>query len=143
MNPLLIERLVRQSEACATIGEVEYESDGEKLVLRFMRSYSVLRAREDGGQVPGSAKDILSVNAASNRRVVRAPATGIVFGAHPLSEQPSASPGSTFVEGQQLAFLQVGGVVCCIEADSEGVLGEMLVSEGSLVGFGDAVYELR
>lgn len=143
MTPQLIESLVRQSEARTTIGEVEYESYGAKLVLKFKRSCSVSRAGVEGGQVPGSAHDASRPDAAPTRRVLRAPATGILRCTHPLAELPQVAPGSSFLEGQQIAFLQVGGVLCSAEADAQGVLGEMLVFDGSLVGFGDALFELR
>lgn len=143
MTPQFIERLVRRVEACSTIGELEYETDDAKLVLRFGQLTAASTGSSDGTHASTTASHPVSEAVAANGTVLRAPATGVIRSTHPLSEHPPISLGAPFVEGQQLAFLQVGSVVCGVEADGNGVLGKMLASDGDIVGFGEALFELR
>ena len=73
---------------------------------------------------------------------VKAPAVGILLHRHPMQEAPLARCGSRIRAGQTVALLQIGALLLPIDAPRNGAVTNLLVPDGTLVGYGTAIIEL-
>ncbi|MFG1270735.1 acetyl-CoA carboxylase biotin carboxyl carrier protein [Xanthobacter versatilis] len=71
-----------------------------------------------------------------------AAAPGRFLSAHPARDRPEVSPGSAIRAGQILAYLEAGDLVLPVIAPWDGKAGEMLASDGTLVGYGTPLVRL-
>lgn len=74
---------------------------------------------------------------------VRAAAAGVFRLAHPATDERAVAEGQAVRPGTVVGFLQVGPCLRPVTAAAAGVLGAPLVADGTVVGFGAAVFELR
>lgn len=73
---------------------------------------------------------------------VNAPAAGILLHRHPMHEAPLAPCGSPIRAGQTVALLRIGALLLPVEAPRDGVVTDLLVQHGTLVGYGTEIIEL-
>ncbi len=134
MTPAFIERLALRLRASG-ITACEYEKDGARLRLCF------------GDEVPTEAHAVTPPGAAGRTPAlldpIRARATGRLHFLHPSRGFDIPPEGAAVTEGQIVGFLGVGEVLSALTAHRAGVLGRRLAADGELVGFGQAVQELR
>lgn len=139
MNIQDIERLVALMHA-TDIGEIELQHGAETLHLRFSSpahhgdlprqgSTEVTNVTQEG------AKDAPST-------VVRAPAFGFFFRAHPLLGTTSVQTGDRIAEGQHLGYIDAESTLCAVLSPGNGTLGPQITPDGTLVGYGDALIEI-
>jgi acetyl-CoA carboxylase biotin carboxyl carrier protein len=121
MNLAAIESLVQALEASSAL-ELEYEEAGVRLRLR----------RSSRVEAPLIQSD-------STTNTITSPAAGRLFSAHPLSAVPRHFPCDV-TRGEFVGFLQVGPFLSGVQAPADGRLLDRLFDEGSVVGFGDALY---
>lgn len=72
---------------------------------------------------------------------VTAPALGTFLRTHPLHEKPLAADGDAVVAGQAIALLRVGALLTPVPAPADGLVVGALPEEGSLVGYGDRLFD--
>lgn len=71
------------------------------------------------------------------------PGPGTLLWAHPLHEAPLAAEGEAVAAGRPVALVRVGDLLLPVRAPVAGVVVRALAEEGALVGWGDALFELR
>ena len=98
-------------------------------------------ALSDGAPDLSSAKEISSATANSGNVLV-SPGMGHFTSRHPLLGNPTAASGRPIETGELVGYLVAGSLITEIRANQTGVLGRQLVTEGQLLGFADAVFEL-
>ena len=73
---------------------------------------------------------------------VAAPGVGTFLRAHPLHDRPLAAAGDRVGAGQPIAVLQVGALLLPVVAPTAGVVVDAAVEGGTLVGYGDRLFDL-
>jgi acetyl-CoA carboxylase biotin carboxyl carrier protein len=73
---------------------------------------------------------------------VAAPGVGTFLRAHPLHDRPLAAAGDAVAVGQALAVLKVGALLLPVVAPSAAVVIDAAVEDGTLVGYGDRLFDL-
>lgn len=107
----------------------EWEGPGQTLLrLRFAEA-----AIAQGEGVPDSIGPGLAVLPSSGFGEFRS--------RHPLVSEIGPYEARSVVKGQIVAFLQTGELLFPIEADRDGIVARVLVSDGALVGYGMPVLE--
>jgi acetyl-CoA carboxylase biotin carboxyl carrier protein len=106
-----------------------------------------LQRGRDGAAVvaeTGTAPPVAAlVPSAERPDAAQAPIAGRFLHAHPLHDAPLASPGKRVKAGQPIGLVQVGALLLPVSAPRHGVVASMLAADGSLVGYGDRLIELR
>jgi acetyl-CoA carboxylase biotin carboxyl carrier protein len=73
---------------------------------------------------------------------VVAPGVGTFLRAHPLHDRPLATAGDAVGAGQPIAVLQVGMLLLPVVASAAAVMIDAAVEDGTLVGYGDRLFDL-
>jgi acetyl-CoA carboxylase biotin carboxyl carrier protein len=71
-----------------------------------------------------------------------APAAGILLHRHPMQKTPLAPCGNRIRAGQTVALLQIGALLLPINAPRDGIVTDLMVQHGALVGYGTEIVEL-
>jgi acetyl-CoA carboxylase biotin carboxyl carrier protein len=108
--------------------------------LRLQRGQDGAAVVTETGNAPPVA---VSLPSAERPDAAQAPIAGRFLHAHPLHDAPLASPGKHVKAGQPVGLVQVGALLLPVSAPHDGVVALMLAADGSLVGYGDRVVELR
>ncbi|HEY4985563.1 MAG TPA: biotin/lipoyl-containing protein [Bradyrhizobium sp.] len=95
-----------------------------------------------GSQAAGVADDTGEIHTVDGF-VVKAPVAGTLLHRHPMQRTPLAPRGSRIRAGQTVALLQIGALLVPIEAPREGIVANLLVEDGTLVGFGTGIIRLN
>lgn len=74
---------------------------------------------------------------------VRAPGVGVFRLVHPTTGRPVVESGQQVWKGETVGVLQIGPCLKALVAPVDGVLGQALVEDGTVVGYGAPLYELR
>jgi len=74
---------------------------------------------------------------------VAAPLAGLFCGAHPASFAPPLELPREVVTGDMLGFIRIGPILLPIKASGTGTLMRSLAGDGSLVGYGDPLFEIE
>jgi biotin carboxyl carrier protein len=123
-----IERTVRQLER-AEVATFEYQD--ETLCLRLTL----------GSANPVQA--IAGIKAKKPPETGRTSAAGIFTSRHPVSNEDAMASGTPVRVGQIVGYVQVGPVLRPVTASRDGVIGRRLVDNGTLVGWGQPLFELQ
>lgn len=75
--------------------------------------------------------------------VATAPIAGIFCRDHPATIAPPFELPREVVSGDMLGFVRVGPVVLPVRASETGVLTRFAAEDGSLVGYGDPLFEIE
>lgn len=73
---------------------------------------------------------------------VVAPGVGVFLRAHPLHDRPLVAAGDAVGAGQTVALLRVGALLLPVAAPVAGIVIEAAAPEGTLVGYGDRLFDL-
>lgn len=117
----------------------EYEGPQGLLRLRF--------GRPTGTQLPGDREPRAAgqpppgTDEASTP--LKSPGIGFLCVKHPLTDLEPVREGEPAKQGQILAFLRAGDVLTPVVADRDAVAVRPLAQDGTLVGYGDVLFELR
>ena len=106
----------------------------------------LIRLRRNGGEPGGDPQpqSPLTADAApAAPTVVRAGSVGVLLHAHPLRAEPLARVGQQVAAGQTIALLKVGLVLLAVPASRAGTVSRIVAAHEALVGYGDALIELR
>jgi acetyl-CoA carboxylase biotin carboxyl carrier protein len=131
-----LEEIGRLSEAGrrAGIALLEISSGGMSVRLKF-------ETCEQDERMPPPVPSAPPVRSADNR--IRSPGVGLFRLAHPATGRSPVHEGQTIGKGQVVGFLQIGPTVRPVVAPKPGVLGEPLVEDGRVVGYGTPLFPLR
>jgi acetyl-CoA carboxylase biotin carboxyl carrier protein len=123
-----IEQFIHRLER-AGISRFEYEDANVSLKL-------ILAA----GDVP---TDDPGATIAATADVIRTSVAGVFHARHPISGGVAADALSPVRAGQIVGYVQVGPVARPVTAPRDGVIGCALIQDGTLVGAGQALFDLQ
>ena len=95
----------------------------------------------DGASVQVIEDEALAAGVPST--TVRAASPGIFLDRHPLHERTLAPVGVDVGAGEPLGFLQVGPLLMAVSAPQPGVVTDVLVTHGTVVGYGAPLFALQ
>jgi acetyl-CoA carboxylase biotin carboxyl carrier protein len=124
------EDLAEIAAAMAAAGVARLELAGPEVRLTLER-----------GAAP-AAEDAAAADASGAVVGVTAPGVGTFLRAHPLHDRALADSGERAAAGQAIALLQVGALLVPVVAPVGGLIVEAAVEEGTLVGYGDRLFDL-
>ncbi|MCL4135957.1 UNVERIFIED_CONTAM: hypothetical protein GTU68_005426 [Idotea baltica] len=81
--------------------------------------------------------------ATSNFHKVESPIVGTFYRKPSPDAEPFASIGKTVKKGDTLCIVEAMKLMNEIEADKDGIIEEVLVEDGSVVEFGEALFLIR
>lgn len=110
------------------IGEIAVSEPGFSLRLRLMPAPGPVCPSAPRAPEPG---------------YVRAPGVGMFRSAHPTTGHVIAVVGQNVRKGDTVGVLQLDTHLKAVVAPSDGVLGRALVEDGTVVGYGAPLFELR
>jgi len=122
--------LAEIAAAMAAAGIARFELDGPDVHLVLGRGTALVP--EDASATNESAEVI----------AVTAPGVGTFLRAHPLHNRPLADHGETVAAGQAVALLQVGALLVPVASPAGGVIVDAAAEDGTLVGYGDRLFDL-
>lgn len=137
MSPEFIEQLVGLLKG-SSIMEFEYEQGGSCVRLRLDQDVHQL-----GGHQAVSEHEVLPHAPNVLKKHIVASDIGVLRLTHPQHDKPFIVPGAPVLQGQVVAFLQVGEMLREITSTVSGTLGQSLANDGDLIGYGQAVFELE
>jgi len=111
-------------------------------LLELKGPTGTLRLLHDGSSVTIQAAPEAAQSHAG-ALVVRARAVGIFLDHHPLCERAVAPIGAEVVADAPLGFLQVGCLLTSVSAPQRGMVTDVLVEHGKVVGYGTPLFELQ
>ena len=128
---MTIEEIERLAAWCASagIGEIEVSEAGFSLRLHMQ-------------SVVASTPPAEAPKAETAFKGVRAPGVGVFRLDHPTTGRPITGPGQVVRKGETVGVLQVGPCLRAVPAPVDGVLGDALIEDGAVVGYGTPLYEL-
>lgn len=129
-----IEQLIRRLEA-AGVTTFSFSDATFSLNLRFAA----------GPALPGLCAEPKTAGAtpAADPPVIRASAIGLLRLHHPAAAPRDEQPGPRRVAaGEIVAFLEAGGCLRPVVAEADGRIGAPLRPDGSLVGYGTALFPI-
>ena len=128
---MTIEEIERLAAWCASagIGEIEVSEAGFSLRLHMQ-------------SVVASTPPVEAPKAETAFKGVRAPGVGVFRLDHPTTGRPITGPGQVVRKGETVGVLQVGPCLRAVPAPVDGVLGDALIEDGAVVGYGTPLYEL-
>jgi biotin carboxyl carrier protein len=121
--------------------EIE-DADGTALEFQFLPAPT-------NGMPPNAQGALRSVSAAESAPqalqpdLLRSRGMGHFFSRHPLRDMDLPASGDAVTRGGTVGYLQAGEVLTEVLAHADGILGRQLTEDGSLVGWGTALYEWR
>lgn len=123
--------LARLQKSDVTECEIQYET--QSLRLKFAREVSQSQQQASRGD---------GLQMAPTTLTIAAPATGRFRATHPLGN-PDQSDSLTVRRGDHIGYVEVDSVFCAVVAPASGSLQSMLIQEGQVAGYGQAIAELN
>lgn len=131
-DPAVIAILTQMLEAAGVEG-IEVDSGGSKL-----------RIVVEGGTSRAATVELPNERLAGcSVTTVTAMIAGIFGSCHPASMDAPAALPREVLPGDRLGFIRIGPVLLPIEAPGRGIVTRLLSGEGSLVGYGDPLFEIE
>lgn len=132
-----IQALIATLDA-SSVGELEYEKDGERLVLRkqpFSPQSVALPATEEGASE--QEED------AADEHVIRAPMVGTFYSAPSPEAEPFVTVGSHVEEDTVVCIIEAMKLMNEIQADCRGEITAVLAENGQVVEYGQPLFRVR
>lgn len=106
--------------------------------LTLSTSAETITLRRGGGNV----EPVLQAGAPDVTMPVKAPCCGVLLSGHPLRQSPLVQVGELVQAGAALGLVRAGPLLLHVTAPCTGRVGERLVAEGSVVGYGTILMRL-
>ncbi|MBP1860348.1 acetyl-CoA carboxylase [Rhizobium herbae] len=132
-DPAVIASLAAALEAAGVDG-IEIEQDARKVRIVIERGILGAVPQVDASQHSSAATHAISV---------AAPTAGLFCSAHPASVAPPLELPREVVPGEMLGFIRVGPILLPVKASGTGILMRSLAGDGSLVGYGEPLFEIE
>lgn len=116
----------------AGLSALEVESGGSRLRVRVAA----------GAPVAPVGAPPAAVAARADAPVLRAGGFGLLLWRHPARREPFVAVGQAVTAGQVVGLLRTGTIYAPLRADRSGVVAELLVEEGEMLGYGSPVLAL-
>jgi biotin carboxyl carrier protein len=99
-----------------------------------------------GRDAPGAAplvQIVQTTSRAAQSDKVTAPMAGVFGSHHPASSAPPSEPPLEVAAGDTLGFIRIGSILLPVKAVKPGVLTRRVAEDGSVVGYGDPLFEFE
>lgn len=137
MNEILT--IMDKVERCG-LSSFEYEHAGTKLKIRGSQKEAKtdrIRSREE---VLPDAPEVRSEKGESDGRVITSPIVGTFYAAPSEKEAPFVAVGDTVKKGQTLGIVEAMKLMNEIQADCDGTVTKILVTNEQVVEFGQPLF---
>lgn len=118
---------------------MSFFSDDVARIQQWMATAGITRLRLDGPNVSLDLGNTVEAPVLT----VSAPAAGHFLTSHPLRADELAPPGAVVVAGDTIGLLRIGLLLLPVNAPGRGIVGPPRVTSGTLVGYGDALFDLH
>jgi biotin carboxyl carrier protein len=132
-DPAVIASLTAALEAAGVDG-IEIEQRGHR--LRIVVDHEVL----GGARLVETAHT--PSRAVQSAKIV-APMAGVFCSDHPASAAPPLALPFEVEAGEPLGFIRIGPILLPVKAETPGVLIRRIAGNGSIVGYGDPLFEFE
>ena len=139
MDLALIEKLMRLLEA-SDLQELDVNEGGMRIKLAKKRSGSAVPEAEPVVAPPNTPRDVL-VEQPTNHSIIAGMA-GTFYRSPSPGAPPFVTEGAEIRDGQQLAIIEAMKMLNPVEADRDGVVTRILLSDGDSVSPGMALFEV-
>lgn len=137
ITPGELQRMVQRLEG-SDVTYFECEGPQGVLRLRFSRQPGVQAAKV--GDTCSTEQVLLGAGEASTS--LKSPGIGLFRVKHPLTGLEAIREGEGAGKGQILGFLHAGEMLAPILSDRDAVAIRQVAAEGTLVGYGEVLFEL-
>ncbi|ATU94636.1 acetyl-CoA carboxylase [Phyllobacterium zundukense] len=100
-------------------------------------------ARRDAPSVDPLVQILQTTSRATQSEKVTAPMAGVFSSLHPASSAPPLEPPPEVAAGETLGFIWIGPILLPVKAAKTGVLTRRVAADGSVVGYGDPLFEFE
>lgn len=134
-----LQQLIAKLEASG-LHSLELSRPGErvKLTLRANHEVQVVNATGMAEHLAAPA----SAQAAPAGTTVLTEAAGLFLATHPMRSKPLAEVGQSVKKNDVLGLLKIGPIYAPVTAPADGVVTQILATDGELLGFGAPVLEI-
>lgn len=126
--------------AASGLTELEWEQGEESIRLRRDLQPAAVAVSQPA---PSAAPAAVSVPAAQEGEVVKAPLVGVFYAAPAPGAEPFAPAGKTVKKGEALCLIEAMKMMSEVPAPFDCVVEARLVEDGAAVGFGDPMFRVR
>lgn len=134
-----LQQLIASLEASG-LRSLELCRPGERVKLTLCENNEVLIESGDTAAAPSPAAVNSPAGPASTTLLTES--AGFFLAAHPMRNKPWVSVGDTVKKNDVLGLLKIGQIYAPITAPADGVITQILASDGALLGFGAPVLEM-
>ena len=132
-DPATIAFLATALQAAGVDG-IEIDQPGRK--LRIV-------AERDAAGAARLVQTLQTTSGAAQSDKVTAPMAGVFGSRHPASAAPPSEPALEVAAGDTLGFIRIGSILLPVKAIKPGVLTRRVAEDGSIVGYGDPLFEFE
>ncbi|MBS1155282.1 MAG: acetyl-CoA carboxylase biotin carboxyl carrier protein subunit [Proteobacteria bacterium] len=134
-----LQQLIAKLEASG-LRSLELSRPGERVKLTMSDNSEVQVVNADDTVELFAAP--ASLQAAPAGTTVLTEAAGLFLATHPMRSKPLAEVGQSVKKNDVLGLLKIGPVYAPVTAPADGVVTQILASDGALLGFGAPVLEI-
>lgn len=126
--------------------KIEIEKDGIRLSVERMQTVLPVQATVAATSVQQAAVQepvVVREAPAQGGALIKSPIVGTFYAAPSPEAPPFVKEGQTVKRGQVLCIIEAMKMMNEIESETDGVISKVLVSNGELVEYGQALFEIR
>ncbi|PSH63410.1 acetyl-CoA carboxylase [Phyllobacterium brassicacearum] len=111
-------------------------------IIQPGRTLRIVTGRDAPGADP-LVQILQSTSCAAKPDKVSAPMAGVFSSHHPASSAPPSQPPLKVAAGETLGFIGIGSILLPVKAVKPGVMTRRVAEDGSVVGYGDPLFEFE
>ena len=138
-----VRELLRSLES-SSVEELEIETEGLKLKVRFNREKGAVAVPQEVSEIPQpSLQEEVKEEEKENYYVVESPMVGTFYRAPAPGAEPFVKEGDYVEKGQTLCIIEALKVMNEIESEVSGIVRKILVENGQPVEFGQPLFYIE
>ena len=138
-----VRELLRSLES-SSVEELEIETEGLKLRVRFNRDKGTVAVPQEVSETPQpSPQEEVKEEEKENYYVVESPMVGTFYRAPAPGAEPFVKEGDYVEKGQTLCIIEALKVMNEIESEVSGIVRKILVENGQPVEFGQPLFYIE
>lgn len=143
-----VTQITQLIEAIAKNGitELSLEEEGTVLTIKKENRAEVVLAKTpqpEPGNVPEPAAQAVDHVDAAEKKWICAPLVGTFYAASAPGEAPYVKVGDSVKKGQVLGVIEAMKLMNEIEAECDGIIKEVLITDGNLVEYGQKLFVIE
>lgn len=141
-NPMKETDIRKYAELMKELGLTGLEITDENSKVRLERSVSA-PVKETIYSVPESVSDAQATSEPKDYISVKSPIVGVFYAASAENAAPYVSIGDTVTKGQTLCIVEAMKMMNEINAEEEGIISEICVTNGQVVEYGTELFRIK